>query len=75
MERTALKNFRVNKNMTQEEFAEKMGVSRSCYQNIESGIRNGKLSFWLQLQAAFNIPTAAMWEIMQPQEAGENVEA
>ena len=67
--RLALKQFRVSLDLTQAEFAEKMGVDRAHFQNIEIGVRNGTLPFWQKLQAAYNIPSADMWELMQPTEA------
>lgn len=68
MERTALKVFRVKHKMSQEEFADKIGVVRSTYQSIESGARNGRKSFWDKLQKAFNVDNSDMWELMKRDE-------
>ena len=67
--RNALAQFREKKGMTQEEFADKIGIGRSRYQNIESGYRNGTFDFWVNLQTAFNISDSEMWELMQSQGA------
>lgn len=61
--RTALKVFRVKQKMTQAEFAEKVGYSRSQYALIEQGNRNGTQDFWNKLQAAFDIADSEMWEL------------
>lgn len=63
--RTALKVFRVKQKMTQAEFAEKLGYSRSQYALIEQGNRNGTQDFWLKLQERFSIDDCAMWELMK----------
>lgn len=61
--RTALKVFRVQQKMTQAEFAEKVGYSRSQYALIEQGNRKGTQDFWNKLQTAFNIPDAEVWAL------------
>lgn len=63
--RTNLKLFRVKKGLSQDEFAERIGYSRATYSAIESGKRDGRLTFWNDLQHAFSIPDAAMWALMQ----------
>lgn len=63
--RTELKVFRVKQNMTQEEFAEKIGFSRSQYALIEQGNRNGTIDFWDKLKSTFNIPDSDMWNLMK----------
>ena len=57
--------FRVSKNLTQSEFSEIMGVSRTMYSNIESGRRNGEYAFWLAMQSAFSIPDSDMWALLK----------
>lgn len=38
--RKALLNARIEHNLTQEEVAQKAGISRSAYTNIERGVKN-----------------------------------
>lgn len=63
--RTKLKILRVQHNLTQEQIAQKLNCLRATYTSIESGNRNGKLTFWENLQSAFNIPDEKMWELMR----------
>lgn len=63
--RTALKVFRVKQKMTQAQFAEKLGYSRTQYAMIEQGNRDGKQDFWNKLQTVFNIADSEMWSLMQ----------
>ena len=69
--RLALKQLRVGLDLTQEEMAEKIGVKRVRYQNVESGYRAGTIEFWQKLQKAFAISDAEMWRLLQQQEGGE----
>lgn len=66
--RTNLKVFRVKQNMTQDDFAEKLGISRSCYALIEKGKRNGTLEFWNKIHKVFNVPTDEMWDLLKNDE-------
>ena len=61
--RKKLKLFRVEKDLTQGEMAEKIGCSRAAYCGIESGSRDGKQAFWEDLQKAFDIPDSEMWAL------------
>ena len=63
--RTNLKLYRVKKQLSQDEFAERIGCTRATYSAIESGKRDGRQAFWKDLQHAFAIPDAAMWALMQ----------
>ena len=65
MERTNLKVFRVKLKLSQEQIAEKIGCRRATYAAIESGKRNGRQSFWVELQKAFNIPDDELWGLMK----------
>lgn len=65
MARTNLKIFRVKQNMTQAEFSERIGYQRQTYAAIENGIRDGRQTFWKDLQQAFNIPDGEIWELMK----------
>lgn len=61
--RTNLKVFRVKQHLSQEEMAEKIGFSRGAYTAIEAGKRDGRQSFWVALQKAFDIPDSEMWSL------------
>lgn len=65
MARTNLKIFRVKKQMTQEEFSKRIGYRRQTYAAIENGKRDGRQTFWKDLQNAFNIPDGEIWELMK----------
>ena len=62
--RMNLKLFRVKQKMSQAEFADAVGDSRSQYANIEGGVFDGTMKFWNALQKRFNIPDCDMWELM-----------
>lgn len=59
--RTNLKILRVKNNLTQEEMANRIGCTRTTYSSIEKGERNGRQSFWVNLQKAFDIPDNELW--------------
>ena len=63
MKRQALKVFRVTHNLTQQQMADKLGVSLSTYNFIESGKRRGSQKFWLTLQKEFNLDGSKVWEL------------
>ena len=60
-----LKAFRALQGMSQAEFAACIGCTRGRYAGIEAGRRDGSPDFWLAIQAAFGIPDAEMWALMQ----------
>ena len=66
--RKNLKLFRTNKFLSQQEIADKIGVTRSTYANIENGVREGRKTFWKLLQAAFDIPDEEMYGLMKNDE-------
>jgi len=66
--RTNLKLFRVKKKMSQDEFADRIGCTRATYSSIESGKRDGRFTFWNDLQSAFKIPDADMWALCKNDE-------
>lgn len=55
--------FRAKHGMNQSEMADKIGVSRSTYSQIENGKRNCSQTFLNKLQAAFEIPDESVWEL------------
>lgn len=61
--RKNLKLFRVKQDLTQAEIAAKIGCTRATYSAIESGSRDGRKTFWRDLQKAFGIPDAEMWSL------------
>ena len=63
--RTNLKVFRIKRHLSQEEISEKIGCSRATYCAIEYGVREGRKTFWNDLQKAFNLPDSEMWQLMK----------
>ena len=68
MERTNLKLLRVKNKMSQEDMANKIGCTRATYSAIEIGKREGRRTFWLDFQKAFNIPDGDLWGYMKKDE-------
>lgn len=62
--RLKLKQLRVGLDMSQEQMADSLGVSRSTYAAIENGQRYGTLKFWKTLEVTHNVPHAEVYEIM-----------
>lgn len=52
--RLILKNQRKMQSLTQQELADRIGVTRSAYSNIEVGIRNPSLKLSLKLKEVLN---------------------
>ena len=65
MARKNLKSLRGAMCLTQEEMSERIGVTLQMYSLVELGKRRGSMDFWKKLQAAFNLPDAQMWQLMQ----------
>lgn len=63
MERRNLKVFRIKHGLTQQAIAEKIGVCRSIYSEVERGTRKCSVAFLCKLQSAFNIPDADIWAL------------
>lgn len=63
--RRNLKVFRVQHNLTQDEMANKIGCTRATYSSIECGKREGRKTFWSDLQKAFLIPDSEMWALQK----------
>lgn len=63
--RTNLKVLRVQKQLSQEDAAEKLGCTRATYSAVEGGARAGSQKFWQNVQNAFNVPDADMWPLMK----------
>ena len=65
MKRHNLYMLRCDKRLTQAEIADKLGVSRQVYANIEKGRNAGSTEFWSNLQKVFNIPDADMYPLQK----------
>lgn len=63
--RQALRLLRVKYDLTQEQMAERLGVDRGTYANIELGKRRGSIEFWETVQKEFNIPDADMYALQR----------
>lgn len=72
MQRTNLKLFRIKHKLTQEAIADKIPCARATYQAIECGRRDGRQTFWNDLQKAFHIPKSEMFELMQTDDYEED---
>lgn len=68
MERTNLRIFRVKNKLSQEQMAKRIGVTRATYSAIEKGTRNGKQTFWVKFQNAFNISDNDLWGYIKTDE-------
>lgn len=62
--RIKLKQLRVGLDLSQEQMADSLEVSRSMYAAIENGQRYGKLQFWKTLEIKHNVPKEAVYEMM-----------
>lgn len=62
-----LKLLRVKLGYTQEEMAEKIGISRQNYARYEVEGVKGNVSFWIKVQKAFNLSGEEMWELINDQ--------
>lgn len=62
--RVKLKQLRVSLDLSQEQMADRLNVSRSMYAAIENGQRYGTLKFWNNLQVTFCVPKQEVFEMM-----------
>lgn len=63
--RKALEMFRREKDLSQQEMADILGMNRSTYAMVERGQRRGSDEMWATLKNTFNVPDADMWKLMQ----------
>lgn len=57
-----IRNIRMNRGMTQEELAEKLGVSNQAISAYESGIRTPKMKFIIHMAEYFHLTLADIIE-------------
>lgn len=62
--RLKLKKLRVGLDLSQEQMADTLEVSRSLYAAIENGQRYGRLPFWKKLEVTHNVPAKEVYEMM-----------
>lgn len=62
--RLKLKQFRVGLDLSQEQMAESLSVSRSLYASIENGQRYGTLKFWKNLEVTHSVPKQEVYDMM-----------
>lgn len=62
--RKNLKEARQKAGMTQQEAADKLGISLVYYQKIEQGSRTGDFEIWDSLEDLFNIHQRKLREIV-----------
>lgn len=62
--RLKLKQLRVGLDLSQEQMADTLAVSRSQYVAIENGQRYGTLKFWKNLEVTHNVPKAEVYDMM-----------
>ena len=63
--RNGLYMFRHSMKLSQAQIAEKIGCNRATYAAIEKGTRNGRVTFWTDLQKAFDIPDEKIGGLMK----------
>jgi DNA-binding XRE family transcriptional regulator len=62
--RIKMKQWRVGLDMSQEQMADSLNVSRSLYAAVENGQRYGTLKFWKNLEVTHNVPKSDVYEFM-----------
>ena len=55
-----IQKYRIRQNLTQEQVAERAGISQKHLSRIEQGYHNPRFDMIIQLAAALNIPTDAL---------------
>lgn len=63
--RINLKVFRVRNGLSQEGMAERLGISRSHYSEIENGRKGCGEAFIERLQKEFGIPDSEVWGLVR----------
>jgi putative transcriptional regulator len=66
-----LKRHRVEREMTQEELAERAGVTRQTILSIERGRYRPSIEIALRLARLFGVPVESLFELDEPARAGK----
>lgn len=61
MGRLNLKKFRIDLNLKSKQMAEKTGISKSHYSNIENGKKNPTYEYLEEFEKIFNIDEETLW--------------
>lgn len=69
--RLKLKSLRAGRDLSQDEMAEKLEVSRGTYADIENGTRDGSVEFWLNLAKLFELSDSEVVELMKNEPEAE----
>jgi DNA-binding XRE family transcriptional regulator len=64
--RKNLKMLRIENDLTQEQMAERLGVTRVTYANVENGKSKGSITFWLAVEREF--PESNMKDLVKLKE-------
>lgn len=72
MKRTSIIERRKDIALTQQEVAEKAGISRSYYAMIESGYKQPTLKTWLRIGDAINLNKIEIFELIISSEEQNN---
>lgn len=55
-----------NGNLTQQEMADKIGISKGAYSLIEQRKRIGSTKTWVKIQELFNLTDEEVWQLQKP---------
>lgn len=70
-ERIALKVLRARFSLTQDDIAQKLGISRQMYSRIEKGQSDGTIQFWGKIQRIFGLTGEEMWHLIYDKTTAE----
>ena len=59
--------LRVDHDLTQEQLAEKCGVSKATINLVENGKNRGSKKLWQKIQEIFNLDGEQMWKLQNPE--------
>lgn len=62
--RVYLLKARKNAKLSQKDAADKLGIDRSYYVNIENNRRDGTIDLWKKVQKLFNFHDDDMWKVI-----------
>ena len=54
-----------NGDLSQQEMAEKIGISKGAYSLIERGERTGSIKTWRKIQMLFNLTDEETWKLQK----------